>query len=175
VNEPSARLAQGDVAAFAALYDAHADHLHHYLTVRLGSRTEADDALQDVFVRLVAARRRLRSLTNLKAYLFTMARNEANRRGAQRSRDARHRSPLQADELFLAAPDDTEAYEMAEMVAAALGVLGDEQREVVELKVYAGLTFREIADVIGVPLQTAASRYAAALGRLKEWLVWQGS
>jgi RNA polymerase sigma-70 factor, ECF subfamily len=50
------RLAQGDAAAFAEFYDACADRLHHYLTVLLGSRDEADDVLQETFVRLVRSR-----------------------------------------------------------------------------------------------------------------------
>ena len=39
-----------------------------------------------------------------------------------------------------------------------------------ELKIYGGLTFREIGDLIGVPIATAATRYRAALERLRDWL-----
>ncbi len=51
-----ARLAEGDQAAFAELYRACADRLHHYLTVRLGSRQDAEDVLQETFVRLARNR-----------------------------------------------------------------------------------------------------------------------
>ena len=44
-----ARLARGDQAAFAELYDAYADRVGHYLLVRLGSRADADDVLQETF------------------------------------------------------------------------------------------------------------------------------
>ena len=47
-----ARLAQGDQAAFAELYDAYAARIGHYLLVRLGSRDDADDVLQETFLRL---------------------------------------------------------------------------------------------------------------------------
>lgn len=74
-----ARLAVGDQAAFAELYQACADRLHHYLTVRLGSRQDAEDVLQETFVRLARNRGKLESVGNLAAYVFTIARNESNR------------------------------------------------------------------------------------------------
>ena len=55
-----ARLARGDQAAFAELYDACADRVGHYLLVRLGSWADADDALQETFCRLARTRRNLR-------------------------------------------------------------------------------------------------------------------
>lgn len=51
-----AKLAAGDQAAFTELYGAFADRLHHYLAVRLGSRPDADDVLQETFVRLARNR-----------------------------------------------------------------------------------------------------------------------
>lgn len=61
------RLARGEQAAFAELYDACADRLHHYLLVRLGSRTDADDALQETFLRLARTRERLAKVESLEA------------------------------------------------------------------------------------------------------------
>jgi hypothetical protein len=66
------RLAQGEQAAFAELYDACADRLHHYLTLRLGSREDADDVLQNTFVRLANARSRLAGIENLIAYVHAL-------------------------------------------------------------------------------------------------------
>jgi RNA polymerase sigma-70 factor (ECF subfamily) len=174
MDELRERLARGDAAAFADLYDACADRLHHYLTVRLGARDRADDVLQETFVRLVRTRHRLGRVEDLTAYVFTIARNEAARYGGRKSRTARRQVPLRAEDLF-ADTDDAAARDAAEQVAAGLGGLSPEQREVVELKVYGGLTFREIAAVTGVPLPTAATRYRAALLRLKDWLARQPS
>ena len=175
MDELAERLARGEAAAFAELYDACADRLHHYLTARLGARDEADDILQETFVRLVRTRHRLRQVEDLTAYVFTTARNEAARYGGRKARAARLRVPLQAEDLFVEAGGDAAAREAAELVAVALRGLNEEQREVVELKIYGGLTFREIAQVTGVPLPTAATRYRAALERLKDWLARQPS
>jgi len=71
--------------------------------------------------------------------------------------------------------DEMGRRETAQAVAEGLQRLTSEQREVVELKIYGGLTFREIAEVTEVPLQTAATRYRAALDQLKEWFARQPS
>ncbi len=165
------RLARGDQAAFAELYDACADRVHHYLAVRLGSRHDADDVLQETFVRLARTRRRLSEVENLVAYVFTIARNEAARLVVRESRRRRLGAGLAGSALFCeAAGDDTPAREAAELVAAALDRLRPEGREVIELKTYAGLTFREIAEVTGLPQGTVATRYRTAIGRLRGWL-----
>jgi RNA polymerase sigma-70 factor, ECF subfamily len=166
------RLAHGDPAAFAELYDACADRVHHYLVVRLGSRADADDVLQETFVRLARTRQKLSRVENLTAYVFTVARNEAARLQGQKSRDARRLSErMSAQELFCeAAPDALEAREAAEELTAALARLPPEQREVVELKTSAGLSLREIAEVTGSPPGTVATRYRTAIARLREWL-----
>ncbi len=166
------RLARGDQAAFADLYDACADRLHHYLVVRLGSRADADDVLQETFVRLARTRQKLSRVENLTAYVFTVARNEAARMQGRQSRDARgHSERLSARDLFCeAAENDLEAREAAEMLSAALARLPPEQREVVELKTSAGLSLREIAEVTGSPPGTVATRYRTAIARLREWL-----
>lgn len=165
------RLAQGDESAFRRLYDAYADSLHHYLTIRLQSRDDADDVLQETFVRLARARRRLGRAKNLRAYVFTVARNEASRAAQRRCRDRARQTSLTAEELFTdAVSDDCRIRETARLVAAALAGLKPELREVVELKTYAGLTLAEIATVTGKPQGTVATRYRTALNRMRELL-----
>src|SRR5829696_3141037 len=79
MQQLAVRLARGEEAAFAQLYDASADRLHHYLTARLGSRDAASDVLQTAFLRAVKSRQRFRRVDNPVAYLFQIARNEAMR------------------------------------------------------------------------------------------------
>ena len=59
---------------------------------------------------------------------------------------------------------------MAEMAAAALRLLAPDDRELVELKLYAGLTFQEIAEASGQPPGTVATRYRRALESLRGWM-----
>jgi RNA polymerase sigma-70 factor (ECF subfamily) len=86
MGELAERLAAGDPAAFAELYDACADRLHRWLCMHLQSTADADDLVQETFVRLARVRARLRDVENLHAYVFTVARNETHRLREQRSR-----------------------------------------------------------------------------------------
>jgi RNA polymerase sigma-70 factor (ECF subfamily) len=169
LHELAARLARGEEAAFAELYDACADRLHHYLVVRLGSRDAASDVFQNAFLRAVKNRCRFRKVENPIAYLFGIARNEAVREATKRRRNVvppqNHDRPVATGEVT--ASDETE------MAGAALARLNADDREVVELKIHAGLTFREIADVTGRPLGTVATQYRRALESLRGWLTKQ--
>jgi RNA polymerase sigma-70 factor, ECF subfamily len=168
-----ARLARGDQAAFVELYDTFADRIGHYLLVRLGSRDDAGDALQETFLRLARTRQGFAKVANLEAYVFTVARNESARLAANRAQRERERKPLAADDLFCCSPSDAEARETAEIVAAAMGQLSPELREVVELKTYAELTFQQISRVTGAPQGTVATRYRSALAKMQTWLARQ--
>ena len=166
-HDLTARLALGDEAAFAELYDACADRLHGYLAARLGSRDAAGDVLQNTFLRAVKNRWRFRTVENPVAYMFQIARNEAARATGKRRIVTQ---TLPANELFIVRNESTDD---AEAIVAALARLDADDREFVELKIYAGLTFREIATIVGRPPATVATRYRRALESLREWLAKQ--
>ena len=100
MDQRAERLARGDPSAFAELYDACADRVHHYLVVRLGSRCDADDVLQETFIRLARTKDRLATVENLVAYVFATARNEAIRSVERSARDGRLRASLSSESLF---------------------------------------------------------------------------
>ncbi len=166
MNELADRLARGEPAAFAELYDACADRLYGWLMVHLRSAADAEDVVQETFVRLARARKKLRRVENLKAYVFSIARNEAAR---LRKRTARQVRPI-GEGAYVPLP----SVENAELIERALERLPAEQREVVALKIYGGLTLREIAELTELPAGTVATRYRAALTRLREALVRDG-
>jgi RNA polymerase sigma-70 factor, ECF subfamily len=169
MHELGERLARGEEAAFVQLYDACADRLHHYLAAQLKSRELASDVIQTAFLRAVKSRRRFRGVVNPIAYLFQIARNEAAR--AAKCRPANEQS-LDVVEIVVA-DEAAGQWADAEVVATALGRLSDDDREIVELKLFAGLTFREVAEVVGVPQATVATRYRRALESLRPWLAKQ--
>jgi RNA polymerase sigma-70 factor (ECF subfamily) len=168
MEDLSRRLANGDPTAFAELYDLCGDRLYRYLVMRLGSRSRASDVLQETFLRLVRARDNFRKIDNPVAYSFAAARNEADRS----LKKGRSHEQLPADDLLIANDvDGSQAIDAAESVSSALRRLEPDLREVVELKHYADLTLREIAEMTGVPQGTAATRYRAAIQRLREVLM----
>lgn len=104
-------------------------------------------------------------------YLYRAARNEALsriRKQGVRNRAAAERQA--APPIVRGADGDLEAAEEAQRVSKALLGLPVEQREVVVLKIYQDMTFREIARIVGISNNTAASRYRYGLAKLKETL-----
>lgn len=151
-------LAAGRHEAFAALYDRYAAMLFRVAHSLVGSAADAEDAVQDVFVGLVRAGAGLARVRNLRAYLFAAVRRAAYRRAMRR--------PGAAGAPARQAPPPCEDPRL-DRLNRTLRALPPEQRDVVALKTEAGLTFAEIAAVLGVSPNTAASRYRYALARLR--------
>lgn len=160
-----------DNAWLAALYDAHAAGVYGYAHAILADRAEAEDVVQEVFLRALARSRWWFGLRNPVGYLYRAARNEALsrlRKGGVRSRAATELS--YAAELLVPVESSLESADEAARVNAALLELPVEQREVVVLKVYQNMTFKEIASVTGTSQNTVASRYRYGLAKLKDIL-----
>jgi RNA polymerase sigma-70 factor (ECF subfamily) len=161
-----AGLAAGREEAFASLYAREGCALLRVAFALLGSRPDAEDAVQEVFVGLARARASWASVENLRAYLFTALRHAAAK-AASRRRAARCQ-PL-PDAIATPQPRGLAAGPAARL-ERALAALPSDRREVVALKIDAGLTFREIAAVLGISPNTAASRYRYALTELRNTL-----
>lgn len=157
-------LAAGRHEAFAALYDRFGPALYRVARALVRSAEDAEDAVQEVFVGLVRARRGLPAVRDLRAYLFAALRRAAARRRAGREKPA----PL--DAVPAREPPAVETDE-AVRLEKALALLPPGQREVIALKVDGGLTFAEIADLLGISPNTAASRYRYALEKLRAALM----
>ncbi|MGE0435221.1 MAG: RNA polymerase sigma factor [Planctomycetota bacterium] len=164
-----ARLAAGEEAAFAELYDTHGAQLFRIATaiVGAGRQADAEDALQDVFTGLVRVRRSLARVDNLAGYLVASVRRAAIRRRRQPRLAALPDADLTPD---APSPAHDGAWSAAgsALLERALAALPDDQREVLALKFEAGLTFADIASALGISPNTAASRYRYALEKLRE-------
>lgn len=152
-----------------SLYDAHAAGLHHYLTSIVREKADARDLLQELFIKLAA--RPLPEMRDARAFLFRMAHNLAvdwlRRREVRQGAEQvlKEAAPHDFEE-----PADPDAAAFARSVGAALAELPVEQRTVVWLKLWEGLTFEEIALTQGIPLNTAASRHRYAIDKLRSLL-----
>jgi len=156
----------GAPAALARLYDEHAARLYAYACVLARSPDEAEDVVQSVFLRLAKRPGRMVGVENPRAYLFRSLRNEVLR---QRSRWGRwRRGDAAAGTVHLNGyVTGAEAQFDAEAVERAMAALPPGQREVVFLKVWQEMTFAEIAALLDIPANTAASRYRYALEKLR--------
>lgn len=161
------RIAKRETEAFVELYDLHGDALLRYLTSRVGP-TDACDVLQNVFARLFRSHKRLAKAENLAAYIFMTARNEVNRfvGGKQKVMTKALDGELDVADSERAIDKNLED---RETVAELLGQLNPEVQEVVRLKIFSGLTFKEVGEIVGVPEQTAATKYRRALEKLRKY------
>lgn len=152
----------------ARLYDAHAAALFALLLNLTRDEAETRDALQEIFRRLATRPDALCGVRDERGWLLRLAHNlavDTLRRRAARSR-AHDGLAAETVELFAAAADPDEAAFRREL-ADALGELPPEQRAVVHLKLWEGLTFERIAALLDIPPNTAASRHRYGMDKMR--------
>ena len=145
------------------LYEVHGRALLAYACAFLHDPSEAEDVVHQVFLQLLRD-----SATEISSsgYLFRAVRNRALNQLRGRSREV----ALDGGVQWLESPSGST--ETALALQSALGTLPQEQREVIVLRVWGQMTFEEVAGVVGVSPNTAASRYRYGLAKLSE--VWHG-
>jgi RNA polymerase sigma-70 factor (ECF subfamily) len=170
------RIARGDHAAFAELYDRQARLVYSLALRILQERVDAEDVVQEVFAQVWAqAGRYDASRGAVAAWILMLARSRAIDR--LRARRARPETAAAADHaesvVDLAAAQDVELLS-AEQVARlqrALAELPEAQRTALELAYYEGLTHAEVAARLAEPLGTVKTRIRQAVIKLRESLV----
>jgi|GEM_PF-1841353 len=163
MSELASRLADDEDSAWAELYDMTADAMFAYVTVLVGNREAASDVLQEAFLRLHRSRSRLRDVDDLKAFVFTVVRNETNR---SLTRNRKHATTGEVTEPRI----ETDAHshgDNTELIRHALTMLSSEEQELIQMKVYAQMTFTQIAAVLDLPMGTCTSRYRRSLEKMR--------
>jgi RNA polymerase sigma-70 factor (ECF subfamily) len=166
------RLKRGDKDALRTIYEKYEGDLLTLAGNLLHDPATAEDVVQDVFINFVRTVPKLHLRRTLKAYLATAVANRARDHFRQRS----HRRPAPLDDAGQMAADmDGPAQivgdaELVDKLRVAVAELPYEQREVVMLRVHAGLKFRQIAAHQNVSIKTALSRYQYGLDKLRSML-----
>lgn len=168
-----ARVADGDRGAFETLYRRYHRRLLAYLLRVLGGRVEeAEEALDDSFYAAWLGARSFRGGSRVSSWLFGIAYRKGLKALERHGR--RREVPAEESAAEPPAPDsprrDLERHELARAVAAALAGLPREQRRVVELTYYRGLSYPEISELLGVPVGTVKTRMFHARRRLRALL-----
>ena len=161
------QLVAGDHEAFAALYDRLGAKLYATAVQLNCTHQEAEDIAHDLFVELARHRQQLSDVKNLDAYIFTMLRNAVSR--LQRRKKIGLKAFLQwaSDQVARNRTHDVPATLPDDNLSKALNLLPEGQRTVLILKVISGLSFKQISSVVGIKMNTAASRYRYAIQKLK--------
>lgn len=180
---------RGDTRAFEQLLAKHRKAVFNFCLKMLGDRAQAEDALQEVFLRIVRARAEWAHTAKVTTWMYTIARNHC----LDGLRRASHRKTASLDQPFhegeeqgatlgeripdtegLAPDRAAESRRLRAKLVAAIASLSEEQREVFVMREYAGMPFKEIAAVVGVSENTVKSRMRYALEKLKAYLAQAG-
>ncbi|MES2068752.1 MAG: sigma-70 family RNA polymerase sigma factor [Pseudomonadota bacterium] len=174
---------EGDLLAFKELYRRHSQGLYRFLAWRSPRREWVDEIAQDSWTGLHHARERYQAQAGFRTYLYQIARNRlidllrqqqlllASELGYTEDGDALFERL--ADNNATGLPPDA-LLENKQQIAglhAAVRALPGEQREVLVLQQFSGMSLEEIAQLTGVPLETAKSRLRYAMRKLRQLMV----
>jgi RNA polymerase sigma-70 factor (ECF subfamily) len=163
------RVARRDASAFEVLYRRYARPVFGLALRRLGDRMRAEDAVQETFAAVWRSARTYKSDRGPGApWLYAVARNAIVDRARNRSEPPSETPDEPSAEL---GPDErAEASYVSWRVHRALDDLPPNERDVIELAYYGGLSQSEVADFLNIPLGTVKTRTRAGLGRLADLL-----
>ncbi len=158
---------EGDVDAFCALVDRYRGPAMRLAYGIAGD--EAEDAVQDGFVKAYGSLDRFRTDAAFRPWLFTIVANEARNRRRSASRRGRLDLQIRREPAAVgaAADDLVAASEQRQRLLDAVAELPDRHREIVALRYLAGLSESETAAVLSCPIGTAKSRLSRALAQLR--------
>lgn len=157
------RSARGDREALEELVRLYYGKIYNYIFYRVTDRTVAEDLTQEVFAKLTKSIHSYLPTASFSAFLYRIARNTV----------IDHlRTAKPADELpeTVTAPDSLKQIEDRLDVQMLLSRLPEEQRECILLYYMQELTYREISQILGIPIPTAKSRVQRGLAACKNMM-----
>lgn len=161
----------GDEFAFVSLYNRYKGPIYAFCVKMLLDRAQAQDVMQESFLRVYENRERLHNAGSFKAWLFTIARNQC----LNQLRRSHRQVPLDDQEEPAERLPDTpvsslEKSERIELVSHFLAQLKPDYREVLILREYHNLSYEEIAAVTRSTLSAVKSRLFKARRKLADFL-----
>lgn len=166
-------LRAGRTEALGELYDRHAGLVYGVSLKVLGNAQEAEDLTQDIFIKLAERASYDPSRGSLRTFLMILTRSRAIDRVRSRQSAQRSKQHWQADYVPSAAEPLAHGMVKAEQssqVQAALSQISAQQRQVLQMAYYDGLTQAAIAERLNAPLGTVKARARRGLLKLREIL-----
>ncbi|MEO0255447.1 MAG: sigma-70 family RNA polymerase sigma factor [candidate division WOR-3 bacterium] len=150
------------------IYKKFSKDVYSYLLFLSLSREEAEDILQDVFIKFWKLFDRLKNLENIKAYLLKMARN---RLIDLKRREKNIKFVELNEEIFdIKSEDPADKIKKIEFVKKILENLEEEEREIIILRFYENLKFREISEILSINENTLRVKYLRILEKIRKYV-----
>jgi RNA polymerase sigma-70 factor (ECF subfamily) len=173
---------RGDRQSFADLVSRYQRELYHFLVRFLGNRVSAEDVFQETFLQVHQSAEQFDPQRRFRPWLFTIAANKA--RDLIRSQARRPTNPLQASispgddesgefidlmKSVTASPSDPmEREELQQQVQRTVAGMPDHLREILLLSYFHAFPYRQISEVLEIPLGTVKSRLHAAVAHFAD-------
>jgi RNA polymerase sigma-70 factor, ECF subfamily len=154
-----------------ALVDAYLDRLVRYAARRLGNVHDAEDVVQEVFVRAYTERIKYRAVAQTGPYLYRMVANACTDSIRKRRACMASLEDIEAEEPCSKEKIPSEAAAVNEEMRRAeelLRLLPEDQAEAIRLRVFGELSLREIAETVGCPVDTVSSRLRYGFKKLRQ-------
>ena len=159
--------ASAEPGAFEELVRRHTPRAFRTALGILGSGVDAEDAVQECFLRVIRRRATYRPGMPFSVWFFTVLRNFCRDELRRTARAAGRPPPPPAGGPAADAPSLAERSEETQAALAAFGRLAEDEREVLALRIHEGLRFAEIAGICGISEEAAKKRAQRALDRLR--------
>ncbi len=169
-QELIARVKSGDGPAFEILVRLHYRGAYNLALRFMKDHGGADDVVQDSFVKAFNAMESFRGDSSFKSWLFRIVSNTA--KNALRPRHERMRADLEEEDLGSVQGDFSglERAQTSEILRAAIQQLPERQRLSLELRIFDDMSFKEVAEVMDCPFDTAKANFRHAVLNLKKIL-----
>ncbi len=160
-------VAQGDKQAFTTLYRLAGESVYAYALSILKNPTDAEDAMQDTFLKIRSAAALYQPQGKPMAWILTITRNIC----LMKMRQQRHLSPYGLQDVSTE-PDFSQIEDLEDQLVmkTALEVLSEEECQIIILHAVTGWKHREIAQLLHLPVSTVLSKYRRGLKKLKSEL-----
>ena len=141
------------------------DYLFRFAYFRIGNREDAEDIIQDVFLKLFEKEFIIENDESMRMYLYRMVYNACNDWHRHKQQE-----PIPLEQVQMANDEEQALQEEYNRIWEMLSVLPSDQADVITMHLTDGLTFVEIAKVTGTPETTIKSRFKSGIDKLrKRW------
>lgn len=158
------------ISQLELLVDDLQDKLVHHAYFRLGNKAEAEDVVQDVFVKIYDELNQGKAILNPAAYSFRLVTNaciDRFRAGSRFTRVSIETVPDIDAQSSESREEELIRHEEYTRINALLDSIPGEQSEIVRFRFVDGLHFQQIADILDLPLTTVKSRFSYGIQKIK--------